>query len=433
MHELFQQGHALIIGAGFDLPNTIQDALGIAAIFKDAGRCAYPLEHVHTLTGSAASRDAVLLALDTLAQTTNEDSTVLIYYSGHGYQISTSSSDSYFMLPYGYDIKRLKQTAISGSEFTTKLRAIPAKKLLVLLDCCHVGGVGEAKFAQPSVVGIEAMSKAPLPSEALPLLSDGYGRVLIASSREGEKSYAGKPYSAFTLALIESFSGVGVAKKDGYVRVSDIALHVREVVPKRTWGRQHPILHFEHADNFVLAYYAGGEALPKGLPFDVEPEIEPEPGAWRDKITLNGDGAINTGSGNALGAGAVQAHDVNGDLVMGDKKTGIDQRGQKPHHQINVAGDFIQNVIGSGEAPDVPYGEKSNEPERRDGRSSLGRDEEVDDEEQLFENRKIESGDPHSNPDDGGEVIMKKKSMGSIVVGVLVAFPFVFFYGGKTN
>jgi hypothetical protein len=43
---------------------------------------------------------------------------------------------------------------------------------------------------------------------------------------------------------------------------------------------QHPILHFEQADNFVLAYYAGGETAPKGVPFSEEPEIEPEPGAW---------------------------------------------------------------------------------------------------------------------------------------------------------
>ena len=43
---------------------------------------------------------------------------------------------------------------------------------------------------------------------------------------------------------------------------------------------QHPILHFEHADNFVLAYYAGGDAQPKGLPLDVQPEVEAEPGAW---------------------------------------------------------------------------------------------------------------------------------------------------------
>jgi len=58
-------------------------------------------------------------------------------------------------------------------------------------------------------------------------------------------------------------------------------MHAREVVPDRTAKRQHPILNFEQADNFVLAYYAAGEAQAKGLPFREPPAIEPEPGAWR--------------------------------------------------------------------------------------------------------------------------------------------------------
>jgi len=243
--------------------------------------------------GPAATRDAVLSALDALAQRADAESTVVVYFSGHGYQISTSTDDLYFLMPYGYDINQLKTTAIKGTEFATKLRAIPAQKLLVLLDCCHAGGVGEAKAP-----GIEALSKSPLPPEALELLQEGRGRVLIASSRKDEQSFAGRPYSAFTLALIEALSGMGVAKQDGFVRVADLALHTRQVVPGRTRDRQHPVLHFEHADNFVLAYYAGGDTQPKGLPFPAEEiRIEPEPGAWQ----------------------------VSGDVVMGNKSTVFDQ------------------------------------------------------------------------------------------------------------
>ncbi|MGD9072745.1 MAG: hypothetical protein PVI69_13345, partial [Desulfobacterales bacterium] len=79
------------------------------------------------------------------------------------------------------------------------------------------------------------------------------GNAKIASSQEDELSYAGKPYSAFTLALIEALCGQGVAKKDGYVRVADLAPHTREVVPGRTNNKQHPILHFDKADNFAIA------------------------------------------------------------------------------------------------------------------------------------------------------------------------------------
>jgi hypothetical protein len=323
MNSRFEDGHAVVIGVGADLPNTVDDAEGLSEILQDQERCAYPPEQVTLLTGPDATRSGILAALDRLAQRTAEDDTVVVYFSGHGYEISTSIGDVYFLMPYGYDVNRLKTTAISGDEFTAKLRAIGSKKLLVLLDCCHAGGVGDAKAPF-----IEEMSKAPLPPEAVTLLAEGSGRVLIASSREDELSYAGKPYSAFTLALIEALSGVGVAKKDGYVRVADVALHAREVVPERTDGGQHPVLHFEKADNFVVAYYAGGEKEPKGLPFDVEPQIEPTPGAWR--ADLQGSGAIAQGSNaTALGERAVQVGgNVGGDVVTGSKTSTFDQRGQ---------------------------------------------------------------------------------------------------------
>ncbi|MFP4346348.1 MAG: caspase domain-containing protein, partial [Anaerolineales bacterium] len=122
----FESGHALIIGVGADLPNTVDDAQGLATILQDKERCAYPPQQVQLLTGPEATRDAVLAVLDALAQRADEESTVVVYFSGHGYTISTSMDDIYFLMPYGYDVNKLKTTAIKGSEFTAKLRAIPA-------------------------------------------------------------------------------------------------------------------------------------------------------------------------------------------------------------------------------------------------------------------------------------------------------------------
>ncbi len=308
----FDQGYALVIGVGADLPNTVQDAQGVAAQLKDPGRCGYLDDHVQLLTGPEATRAALLAALDRLATSTDALSTVVIYFSGHGYKAASTVGETYYLMPYGYDVAHLYQTAVSGQEFTQKLRAIPAKKLLLLLDCCHAGGVGEAKA--PGV----ALTKSPLPPDAVTLLSEGSGHVLIASSQEDELSYAGKPYSAFTLAFIESLSGIGVAKKDGYVRVTDVALHAREVVPGRTRGKQHPILHFEHADNFALAYYAGGDTRPKGLPFSEEPRIEPEPGAWTISTVINTGGGAYIGGNVSLSGGSFVGRDQRNVTITGD-------------------------------------------------------------------------------------------------------------------
>ena len=55
----FQQGHALVIGVGADLENTVVDAKGVAEILRDPERCAYPTSQVHLLTEGQATRDGI--------------------------------------------------------------------------------------------------------------------------------------------------------------------------------------------------------------------------------------------------------------------------------------------------------------------------------------------------------------------------------------
>jgi hypothetical protein len=287
----FNQGHALVVGVGGDLPGTVDDAEALADVLTAPGRCAYPPGQVHLLTGEQATSANVRTALDALAEATNPESTAIVYFSGHGYRVTSSMGVSYFLLPYGYDLGDLVGTCISGAEFTNKLRAIAARRLLVLLDCCRAGGIGEPKAPGLTFV------KSPLPPEAETILAEGQGRVIIASSREDEVSLAGTPYSAFTVALLESLSGKGVDVKDGYVRVSDLVLHAREVVPQRTGGKQHPTIKFHQADNFAVAYYAGGAKEPQPLSFPLDPETAavPEPPARIDLRGAQVGGSVITG------------------------------------------------------------------------------------------------------------------------------------------
>ena len=89
--------------------------------------------------------------------------------------------------------------------------------------------------------------------------------MVIASSRKDEFSYTGTPYSVFTQALREGLAGYGAAERDGYAYIADVAMYVGRMVPNRTKDWQHPILKLSAADNFAIAYYAGGEKSPKPL------------------------------------------------------------------------------------------------------------------------------------------------------------------------
>jgi uncharacterized caspase-like protein len=263
MAEFFDRGHALVIGVGADLPVTETDARGLADLLRDPARCAYPQGQVTLLTGSSATRVAILDSLDALAQAAAPETTTLVYFSGHGLELP-----DYYLIPFGCDPGNLISTAISGAEFTTRLGAIRSQKLLVLLDCCHAGGQAEA--AAKEVPGL----KSPLPPGAIVELERGQGRVVIASSRRDELSWTGHPYSVFTGALLEALAGYGSFERDGYARVLDAALWVGRQVPERTKDRQHPIIKASHLENnFALAYYAAGDIQPKKLDWASRPPL----------------------------------------------------------------------------------------------------------------------------------------------------------------
>jgi hypothetical protein len=241
---------ALIIGVGADLPVTVADAQGVASILADPGRCGFDPSNVRLLTGTDATRERVLQSLDELT-TAAGDTTIIVYFSGHGVE-----SPDFHLLPYGYDLARLDSTCISGALFTEKLRAIRAGKLLVLLDCCHAGGQAEAK----------GPVKSPLPPEVSAELNGSSGRVVIASSRRDELSLTGPLYSIFTAALLEGLAGYGAFEQDGYARVLDLAMWVGRMVPERTGDKQHPIVKVNNLqDNFAVAWYAGGAKSPQPL------------------------------------------------------------------------------------------------------------------------------------------------------------------------
>jgi hypothetical protein len=266
-------GYAVLIGVGADLAVTVQDATSLADLLRDPARCAFPPGQVHLLTESEATRANVLSVLDTLAQSVGPNSTAIVYFSGHGYRVELPGQPTMsFLLTYGYEVNNLPNMAISSAEFTAKLRAIRAKKLLVLLDCCHAGSI-----AQPKAPGV-TLIKSPLPLQTEAVLAEGSGRVVLASSRGDELSYTSTPYSHFTLALLEALSGAGAAEKDGYARVLDVALYVGRMVPNRTGDNQHPIFNVSNLENnFALAYYAGGAKEPLPLPqtIGMRPAIRP--------------------------------------------------------------------------------------------------------------------------------------------------------------
>lgn len=261
-NQTFAHGYALLIGVGADLAVTVQDATALHNLLINPLCAGYPPSQVALLTETDAHREQILAAFDRLTrQVENDpDATVIIYFSGHGGKFHLpGQSPEYCLVPYGYDPGRRHETALSDQEFTARIEAIKARKLVVFLDCCHAGGVPALKDANVT------FEKSPVPPHLLNTLQAGSGRIVVASSRENEYSYTGTPYSVFTACLIEALGGKAAIKKDGLARILDILTYLFDQVPQRTSEKQHPFVNkiLNLDDNFSLCYYAGGD---KGSP-----------------------------------------------------------------------------------------------------------------------------------------------------------------------
>jgi hypothetical protein len=261
--QTFSNGYALLVGIGADLPVTVKDATALYNLLIDPGRAAYSTEQVALRTKTSATRQQILAVFDQLIErvSQNPEATVIVYYSGHGGRTEgLDGASEYFLVPYGFDRSRIADTAISGREFTEKIEAINARKLVIFLDCCHAGGIPALKEAG------KTFTKSPVPPDLLNVLNSGSGRVVVASSRENEYSYTGNPYSAFTACLLEALEGKAAVNKDGYARILDVLIYLFDQVPKRASGSQHPFVNkvLDLGDNFPLCYYAGGSKFLPG-------------------------------------------------------------------------------------------------------------------------------------------------------------------------
>jgi hypothetical protein len=258
----FTNAHALIVGiANYQYinklpPTVLNDAQGVYNLLVDPDYCGYLPGNVQHLSDKQATQAAMRQALASLAARCDPDSTVFFYISSHGGQIEAGACAGEYLLPvdtlYRTD-KIIAETAISGMEFTIALRAVPARKVVVVFDCCHAGGIGQPKNVAASVM------KTGFSDGYYDALRTGRGRAILASSRNTEYSYVlpGAENSLFTQHLLAGLRG-GIPSEDGLVRIFDLFEYLQ---PRVTADQpnQHPIFKAELEENFSVALYLGGK------------------------------------------------------------------------------------------------------------------------------------------------------------------------------
>ncbi|CAG1014190.1 hypothetical protein ANRL4_05135 [Anaerolineae bacterium] len=263
MASRLEDFYALVIGVGdylhprfANLPVTVHDAYTIAAILTDQGLCGYPQANVFTLTGEQATAPNIRAATKKLRLTASAKSTITVYFSGHGGRAMEDGIWHTYLCPREADPDNLFNTAVSGVEFSDLIAALPAQRLLVILDACHAGGSADLKTSDGSMM----IWKAGLRDDYYESLAQGTGRIVIASSKPEQYSYV-RPQgdlSLFTWSLQDALSGKAAVRGDGLVHVLDVFHYVNEVV-QDSQSKQTPILKVKDLDlNFPIALDHGG-------------------------------------------------------------------------------------------------------------------------------------------------------------------------------
>lgn len=299
--------YALVIGVGntpsdprSSLPTTVNDALALQPILVDPMTCAYLPENVRVLNNETATLSSILDELKRLADhtTANPDSTIIVYFSGHGGHLQ--ADDRYFLVPSDIDPTDIEGSVLWASEFTERLRGIKAKRVLVLIDACHAAGMAAVK--ETSLLRASGFIEAPPPEGLLkswqrsqPTGStkqttsappQGEGRAIISSSRGDQSSYIRKDgaLSIFTYHLLEALRGEANKTHDTSVSVSTLIGHLGRTVPasaERDWGvQQMPWTDLSGEDFPIVVLQTGGmvESKPARSPSNpILPTTQPSP------------------------------------------------------------------------------------------------------------------------------------------------------------
>ncbi|MGH3941653.1 MAG: DEAD/DEAH box helicase [Pseudonocardiaceae bacterium] len=217
-----------------NLVSAVRDATALHALFTDnlGGDCTL-------LADADATSQRIRAELARLCTSSVENDTVVIVFSGHG-------STTHELMTYDADLYNLAVTGLPLSELTELVSAIPARHLLVVLDCCFSGGAGAKVLNAPLIP--RGSRGLPLSTEALLINMAGTGRLILTASAADEEAWEDLRlgHGLLTYHLLKALLGTENIATNGRISLFDLLKYVTQrVVSSASSGfsaRQHPTL-----------------------------------------------------------------------------------------------------------------------------------------------------------------------------------------------
>jgi uncharacterized caspase-like protein len=172
-----------------------------------------------------------------------EEDVVAIYFAGHGSPESPDSPGNLYLLPYDTDYQNIASTGFPMWDIETALqRFIKAKKVVVIADACHSGGVGQSYDVARRAS--RAVDVNPISSGLQNLSQIGDGVCVISASDDKQFSQESKDWGGghgvFTYFLLEGLNGKADYNKDTNVTLGELIPYLSEQVRRATRNAQSP-------------------------------------------------------------------------------------------------------------------------------------------------------------------------------------------------
>ena len=160
---------------------------------KEGGR--YAPSRVKLLIDENATGKNIKQALFEWLREALDEDMVVIYFAGHGSPESPDSQSNLFLLPYDTQYNSIATTGFPMWDIETALkRYIKAKKVVVIADACHSGGVGQS-FDISRRAG-RGLKVNPISSGMQNLSQVSDGVCIISASSDNQFSQESKQWGA---------------------------------------------------------------------------------------------------------------------------------------------------------------------------------------------------------------------------------------------
>lgn len=187
----------------------------------------------HVYIDQNATRDSIIIGLNSLVDETRQGDVVMFYFSGHGVQ---DGSETYFMT-IDASSKNPNVKALSFSSLKSSMQKLTEKKVKVVtfMDACHAGAMSGTKGAAPKLTELNIENAIEF-----------YSCTKSEESAEDDKLSNG----VFTSALITGING-GAANSEGYITVNTLRTYICDYV--RDYNiHQTPVFHGVDAGDITL-------------------------------------------------------------------------------------------------------------------------------------------------------------------------------------